>query len=152
MHSEITNLELGKQRLLNVDWCSAGVTGGDVLARLMTSYLLGAASMNSEEGLGLASPFFLAKDVLGFGADIGDVVQLLRAKGGRLENAHNMAICINYLVWCNAIDSSARLAVEYPKIFDPLVEILEAGGNVGIHKGEVIVGGFAIPISGWKGH
>ncbi|QDQ25172.1 hypothetical protein FNU76_01695 [Chitinimonas arctica] len=124
---------------------------GDEYARLMTSYLHGVASISRAEGLGLSSPFFLAKDVLGFGANIEKTVQMLRAKRGRLENVYNMAICINYLVWCHALDSNMRLATEHPNIFEPLVKILEAGGSIGIHKGEVVVDSFAIPMSDWKG-
>ena len=41
------------------------------------------------------------------------------------------------------MDSGEPLALKYPDLFEPVVQIVESGIQFGLHKGELLVGDLA---------
>lgn len=62
------------------------------------------------------------------------------------SNVYGQVVCMNYLVWAMALDMGEPIAVRYPTLFDPLLQIVESGIPFGVHKGELVVGEFAYPL------
>ncbi|TGO03411.1 hypothetical protein PN36_06550 [Candidatus Thiomargarita nelsonii] len=68
----------------------------------------------------------------------------------RVKNASVFISCKYFLLWNEGIDLGEKIATTYPDLFDPLICLIESGGEFGFHHGELLVGGGAIPLNNWK--
>ena len=62
---------------------------------------------------------------------------------------HLRRSCEKFLQWCSAVDGKAELALACGDLYGSLIGVIELGGNFGLHHGEVLVGGSAIPLRNW---
>lgn len=51
-------------------------------------------------------------------------------------------LCMHYLRWCSLIDAGEEKALQFPKVYEPIIVLFEkGGGGISTHHGE-LVGGF----------
>jgi hypothetical protein len=117
-------------------------------ARLMKQYLSGAAKMCRQEAIEVSSPFFNAANLVG--ASFAEGTSGLEAESlSHIEGVYRRISCFNYLVWCAALDQHVALAMRHPHVFEPLMELVEQGGSITLHHGELILSAAAFPLRNW---
>jgi hypothetical protein len=58
-------------------------------------------------------------------------------------------ICRDYIKWQAYIDKGNPVATSFPEVYEPLLKLFERGQSFGMHHGELIIGGFSIPLESW---
>lgn len=145
-----SRVEQGLGRLLNISFERAEFDH-ELAASLAGEYVRRVAIMSDREKIKMPSPFFNPLELMSIhGASAKDALKIFELKtNGKIKNAYLRRACECYLQWCEGIDSGNLIAAKYPELFDPLIELIEIGGEFGLHHGELLVGGSAVPLRDW---
>lgn len=145
------NIELALTRLLQIPSIPCEVDD-EVAASLAGEYIRRVAVMAYIEGIKLRSPFFDPLQLIAISPinTNGAMKKLMEMENPKFANAYSRRTAECYLTWSEGLDSRNALACRYPDLFEPLVRLLELGGDFGLHHGELLVAKSAIPLENWE--
>ncbi|MTW02692.1 hypothetical protein [Pseudoduganella ginsengisoli] len=145
-----SRVEHGLVRLSKINFDMAGCSP-ELVENLAGEYIRRVAIMSGEQGISMPSPFFNPLSMLSIDGHVAKkaMERFQSAVGDKVRNAYLRRACECYLQWCEGIDEGDPIAGRYPDLFEPLVKLLEVGGEFGLHHGELMVGNGAVPLRDW---
>lgn len=143
-----TNLELGHRRLRAINWTQVGQFQKTSNGYLMAEYLRRLALLDRELDGRIDHIFFDPGTV--FKTDFKDRGEEFFNLSFKPQNAYVAHICKTYLMWCSLLDEENRIVSKFADLFEPLIVIVERGGDFGFHHGELIAGNSAFSVKNWR--
>ena len=66
-------------------------------------------------------------------------------------NAYVKRVLIDAARWRALAEQGESIPAHHVDLYEPLIVLFEKGCGFGLHHGELLVGGFAIPLQNWRG-
>lgn len=141
MNGELIN---AVRRVSNIEWDKVGKEEKISNMALIKEYLRRAAVLIKTNSLNVRYPFFDATEALGKEQWV-DLVKMC-PQLEKINNAFIKRICECYIKWAILVDEKEAIAVQFSDLYEPLIMIFERGGTVGVHHGDIVTGGGALPL------
>ncbi|MGG4202818.1 hypothetical protein ABEW60_00550 [Paenibacillus jamilae] len=135
----------GIKRINNINWGLSGSVDVPSNMALIQEYIRRAALFIKTYDLKTPYPFFKAANALGFEDDLGILVLCPHLKD--LKNAFMRVTCEAYLEWLYLVDNGNEPAIKFHDLYEPLILLIERGGTIRRHHGDIIAGGYAFPLA-----
>jgi len=135
----------GIKRINNIKWDKSGSIDVPSNMALVQEYIRRAAVFIKTYDLKTPYPFFKASNALGFDNDLG--IDELCPPLKELKNAFMKGTCEAYLEWLNLVFIGIEPAKKFHDLYEPLILLIERGGTIRRHHGEIITGGYSFPLA-----
>jgi hypothetical protein len=119
---------------------------------LVKEYFRRVSVLAQELGRWHGGPFFDPVKLLGEPL-LGDAERIIAdfSTASNQPNAYVRRVCIDALRWTALAEQGEPLPQRHSDLFEPLIVLFERGCGFGLHHGELLIGGFAIPLQNWQG-
>lgn len=135
----------GVKRLNEIDWGLMGGGGTPSHMALVKEYVRRASLLITTYSLKTPYPFFNAAKAFGLNEEIDILEHCPHLKS--VNNSFVKGICRAYLEWANLADTGEYAANQFCDLYDPLIKLFERGGTIKRDHGDIIAGGYALPLS-----